>query len=83
MSAGSNAAWRGLAHHHVREPTYRIDIRFHADRLLVSIGGAPGPDGERHLAEVQAAAAKCGLEVVVLAKRATRPTSLRPRKRVR
>lgn len=59
---------------------YRIDIRFLANRLFVSVDGAPGPDGERHLSEIRAAAATCGLEVVVGAPRRrdlTAQTSLR------
>ena len=46
-------------------PTYRIDVRFQADRVFVTMLGSGGPDAERHLREVRAAAAKCDLDVVV------------------
>jgi hypothetical protein len=51
---------------------YRIDLRIRGDRLLVNLEGPHGPDAERHLNEVRAAAARCDLDVVVH-RRATGP----------
>lgn len=69
----------------MRNAKYRIDIRFQADRVLVSIDGAPGPEGDRHLSEVRAAAERCGLEMVLRPRRrdASPPPSLRAPKRAR
>ena len=46
-------------------PHYRLDLRISGDRLLVHLEGPAGPDAERHLREVRAAAEKCDLDVVV------------------
>jgi hypothetical protein len=55
----------------MRTNLYRIDIRFRAGRMLVSVEGAPGPEASRHLRELCEAAERCDINVVV-----TKPSSI-------
>lgn len=67
-------------------PHYRLDLRIRGDRLIVNVEGPPGPDADRHLSEVRAAAAKCDLAVVVsygTTRPASESRSLRRPRRVR